>query len=91
MWKPAFLRALYPSYQNFFSCDGAKPRNLSLLFAVVGSPWRLASRELALGSLFESKVFISEMMCLVWVCFLELELTSGNHRLAKLGKTKHVA
>lgn len=36
-------------------------------------------------------VFVCEMMCLVWVGFLELELTSGNHRLAKLGKAKHVA
>lgn len=36
-------------------------------------------------------VFISEMMCLVWVCLLELELTSGNHCLAKLGNVKRVA
>lgn len=31
------------------------------------------------------------MMCLVWVCLLELELTSGNHCLAKLGNVKRVA
>lgn len=43
VWKPALQRAGYPSYQNFFSCDAAKPRTLSLLFAVVGSPWRLSS------------------------------------------------
>lgn len=55
MWKPAFQRARYPSYQNFFSCDGAKPHSLSLLFAVVGSPWRLTSREPALGSPLEPR------------------------------------
>lgn len=31
------------------------------------------------------------MTCLVWVRFLELELTSGNCHLAKLGKAKRVA
>lgn len=38
-----------------------------------------------------SSVLVCEMMCLVWVGFLELEVISGNHRLATLGKAKHVA
>jgi len=39
----------------------------------------------------QAGVFVCETVCLVWVGFLELGLTSGNHRLAELGEAKRVA